>query len=438
MNDFRFYKEYTNRALELQQEAEKQRLARAAIKHETADKLWNKNFSLYWLGLASAALGDALIYIALPFLVLDISNSPKALATTILLGSLPRFLGPVLGTLADRLHLKIPLTASTFLRTSLFIVVSYLALQGQLSQAMVYGAALLNGLITYFIFAAGSVLLPTLVSQSHLTRANSFIQGAMQGVPLIGLGLAGAMVATLGATVTILLATPLLAIFALLLPWMKFPASCQGSNSQGFLKDLESAAKFIRGDSRLSFLVITTFILNLTFNTVNVTMPVLMERLGQGARGYGLFEATLALGVLLGIGCVNLIGEKVPLVYKISIGKGLFGLGFVLFAFGTFSWFLCGALFLGLSLGFAEVASMTFSQLVIPDGMRGKVLGLKLSSGALGLTLGAWLGGQVVQHTELAYSVSAVAVFVLCIAWTLLNMQRGRTRGVNHRTQTMV
>jgi MFS family permease len=428
MNDLGFYKHYKNRALELQYIAARERLARAATPQTNI--LWNKNFLLYWLGIASAALGDALIYIALPFLVLDISGSPKALATTILLGSLPRFLGPVLGTLADRLHLKLPLTLATFLRTCLFIALSYLALQDQLSQTMIYGVALLNGLITYFVFAAGNVLLPTLVPQPQLTRANSFIQGAMQGLPLIGLGIAGAMVATLGSTMTILFATPLLVVFTLVLPWIKFPASRQNTPSQGFLKDLGSAAKFVRGDSRLSFLVITMLVLNATLNIVNVTTPVLMERLGQGARGYGLFEATLALGVLLGIACVSFIGEKIPLVYKISIGKGLFGIGFILLAFGGFSWLVGGAFLIGLALGFTEVAGTTFSQLVIPDGMRGKVLGLKLSSGALGLTLGAWLGGQVVQSTNLAYMVSAIFVIVLCLAWTLLNMQRGRTQNL--------
>jgi MFS family permease len=438
MNDLMFYKHYKNRALELQREAAQQRSARTATQTDTTDKLWNKNFSLYWLGIASAALGDALIYIALPFLILDISNSPKALATTILLGSLPRFLGPVLGTLADRLPLKIPLTVATFIRASLFIVIGYLALQQELSQWMIYGAALLNGLITYFVFSAGSVLLPTLVPQNQLARANSFTQAAMQGIPLIGLGVAGAMVAAFGSSLTILFATPFLAVFTVVIPFLTFPTRKRDHVKSSFARDLLSAATFIRKDSRLSFMVLTTLILNLTLNTVNVTMPVLMERLGQGARGYGLFEATLALGVLLGIGCVSLIGERVPLVYKVSIGKGLFGLGFVLLAFGSFSWFICGAFFLGLSLGFTEVAAMTFSQLIIPDGMRGKVLGLKLSSGALGLTLGAWLGGQVAQYTELAYTVSAVAVFILCVAWTLLNVQRGRTRGVNHRTQTMV
>ncbi|MGL4609999.1 MAG: MFS transporter [Trueperaceae bacterium] len=299
--------------------------------------------------------------------------------STLHFNSLPGFLGPVLGILADRLHLELPLTLTTFLRTGLFIVLSYLALRGQLSQEMIYGAALINGFITYFVFVAGNVLLPSLVPQTQLTKASSLIQGAMQGVPLIGLGLAGAMVAILGSTMTILLATPLLAIFTLVLPWIKFPATHQRDSTQGFSKDLGSAVRFIRGDSRLSFLVLSTLVLNTTLNIINVTIPVLMERLRQGAKGYGFFEAALAFSVFLGIACVNLVGEKIPLVYKISIGKGLFGVGFALLAFGSFSWFVGGTFVLGLGLGFTEVASMTLSQLVIPDGMRGKVLGLKLT-----------------------------------------------------------
>jgi MFS family permease len=430
MNDLGFYKHYKNRSLELQQEAARQRLTQTVTKDDSADKLWNRNFSLYWLGIASAALGDALIYIALPFLILDLSNSPKALATTILLGSLPRFLGPVLGTLADRLHLKIPLTLATLLRTSLFAVISYLALQQELSQWMIYGAALLNGLITYFVFAAGSVLLPTLVPQSQLARANSFTQAAMQGIPLVGLGVAGAMVATFGPDMTILLATPFLAIFTFLVPWITFPTLKQSGVKSSFTRDLLSAATFIRGDSRLSFLILSTLVLNATLNIVNVTMPVLMEHLGQGAKGYGLFEAALALGVLLGIACVSLVGNKISLVYKISVGKALFGLGFVLLALGSFFWFISGAFVFGIGLGFSEVAVMTFAQLIIPDGMRGKVLGLQLSSGALGLTLGAWLGGQVVQRTDLAYVLAAITAMLLCGAWTVLNVQREKTRGL--------
>jgi MFS family permease len=428
MNDFGFYRHYKNRSLELQQIAMQQRLARAATQDENTDNLWNRNFSLYWLGIASAALGDALIYIALPFLVLEISDNPRTLATTILLGSLPRFLGPVLGTLADRLHLKLPLTIATFVRASLFVTLSVFALNEQLSVGMIYGAALLNGLITYFVFSAGNVLLPTLVPQSQLTRANSFTQAAMQGIPLIGLGLAGALVATLGATITIFLATPLLALFTLVLPWIKFPNVRQHSTKPNFLKDLGSAANFIWSDSRLSCKVVTTLILNMTLNIINVTMPVLMERLGHGAKGYGFFEATLALGVLLGILLVNVVGKKLELPYQISVGEALFGLGFVFLAVGGFSWFLGGGLVIGVSLGFVEVAAMTFSQLIIPDGMRGKVLGLNMSSGALGLTLGAWLGGLVVYQPSLAYALSAVSVLLLCAVWTFINLQRGKTQ----------
>lgn len=174
-------------------------------------------------------------------------------------------------------------------------------------------------------------------------------------------------------------------------------------------------------------MVIATLILNLTLNIINVTMPVLMKDSGQGAGGYGLFEATLAFGMLLGIACIGLLGDKIPLAYKISFGIGLKGVGFLLLAFGGFSWFIVGAFVFGSGLGLSEVAVMTFAQRVIPDGMRGKVLGLHLSSGALGLTLGAWLGGQGIQHTELAYMLSAIATLILCVVWTFLNVQRDRT-----------
>ena len=202
----------------------------------------------------------------------------------------------------------------------------------------------------------------------------------------------------------------------------------QNNTTPSFLKDLVSAARFIRRDSRLSFLVLSTFVLNAALNIVNVTMPVLMERLGQGAKGYGFFEASLALGVLLGIVLVNIVGDKVSLIYKISLGKGLLGIGFVLLAFGSFSWFSGGAFVFGMGLGFSEVAVVTFAQLIIPDGMRGKVLGLQLSIRALGLTLVAWLGGQVVYQAGLAYAISAMVILLTCLAWTYLNVQRGKSR----------
>lgn len=160
--------------------------------------LWNRDFLAYWLGIALTALGDAFVLVALPFLVLEITGSPSALASVVLLSTLPRFLGPITGALADRWHLRLPLICSSLLRSSLLAALALLYLAGALPIWLIYLAAPLNGLLTSFIFAAGTVLVPNLVPRAQLGRANSFMQAALMGVPLLGLGVAGALVALLG------------------------------------------------------------------------------------------------------------------------------------------------------------------------------------------------------------------------------------------------
>jgi MFS family permease len=64
-----------------------------------------RSFWLYWSGLSLTALGDATVYVALPFLALATAAHPgsaEVVGLVVLAGSLPRFLGPLLGGLADR------------------------------------------------------------------------------------------------------------------------------------------------------------------------------------------------------------------------------------------------------------------------------------------------------------------------------------------------
>jgi hypothetical protein len=75
------------------------------------NNFWSRSFTAFLLGTAFSALADALAFVALPFLILEIASVPKALATAILFMALPRFLGPFIGTWVDRLQLKLPLVS---------------------------------------------------------------------------------------------------------------------------------------------------------------------------------------------------------------------------------------------------------------------------------------------------------------------------------------
>ncbi|HEX7003481.1 MAG TPA: MFS transporter [Trueperaceae bacterium] len=389
-------------------------------------RLWNRDYLAYLLGIALTALGDAFVLVALPFLVLELTDSPEALATAVLLGTLPRFLGPITGALADRLHLRIPLMTSSLLRATLFAGMALLYMDGSLPLWVVYGGAFLNGLLTSFIFAAGMVLVPNLVPRSELARANSFMQAALMGLPLVGLGAAGALVGVLGVGGTILVASPcLLALFGSA-ALIRFPPRPRQSEGLDFLGDMAAAGRYLLASAPLAFLLLMSLVLNACLNMLNVTMPVVMEETGRGAQGFGLFESSFSAGMLLGIAAVSVVARSLPARFQISVSQVFMALGLAILSLGGFTNYLGGGFVLGLGLGFSEVAAVTLLQLAVPDGMRGKVLGIVFTANALGLAIGAWLAGVLVGVVPMSaiYLVGAGTVAVIAVAWTLLHIQQ--------------
>jgi MFS family permease len=390
-------------------------------------RLWNRNFMAYWAGSACAALGDAFLFVALPFLVLDLTGSARALATVVLLGTLPRFLGPLTGALADRLSLRVPLIVTGVARALLFAALALAAMADALPVWVVFGAALLNGTLTSFTFAAGMVLVPNLVPRPELARANSLMQAAFMGVPLLGLGLAGALVGSVGAGAAILVASPFLLALAVAATTMAFPAMDDRKGRMRILADTIEAGRYLLGSAPLAFVLVMSLVLNAALNLLNVAMPVLMERTGRGAQGYGLFESMLSTGLLLGILAVNVLARKVAPRYQISLAQVVMAAGFAVLAAGGFQAHLAGGLILGLGLGFSEVAAVTLLQLAVPDGMRGKVLGIIFTVNAVGLVAGAWLAGVLVERSTMSpiFLTGSATILLSALVWTVLHV-RGR------------
>jgi hypothetical protein len=113
-------------------------------------------FRLYLSGLATTAVAGALLFVALPFIVLGASGGPGAV---VLAASLPRFLAPVLGTLADRLPGRTVLAGSALLRAALPAGVAPLVHFGQTSIPLLSVFAFLNALPAPLSFMAGSDLM---------------------------------------------------------------------------------------------------------------------------------------------------------------------------------------------------------------------------------------------------------------------------------------
>lgn len=186
----------------------------------------------YLTGMASAALGDAILSIAVPYVTLSLTGGggAQAIGSVVLAGTLPRFFGPLLGSVADRTppHLIFFLTSA--LRALAVAGCGLLLLNGLLPLAGLMALAFVNGLLATLAYAAGSAFVPRLVASGDLPRANSLSSGAMMGLPLVGYGLGGTLLHVLGHAGTLLSSVPLFVLFAILSLWLpRLPAAAQSA-----------------------------------------------------------------------------------------------------------------------------------------------------------------------------------------------------------------
>ena len=356
-------------------------------------RLLNPALALYLAGLSGTALADAILTVALPFVVLAAGGTAAGLGLVALCASLPRFAALLLGALADRLPLRPLVVTAAVLRTLLVLGVGGYALSGG-SQVGVFAVfALLNGTLVALTLTSGYVVVPRLVAEAQRPQGNSLVSGTSQGVQLLGYGLGGLLVHWIGGGPTLLLAAPLYLLLALVAALLSaYQESPTAARHLPLLRDLADGWQLVRRQRLLLFNLGLTFLLNLTLNVLNVRGPLFAQTVGRGALDYAWLEGLFSGGVLLGILAVWLLRRSTVrvqfLVALVVSTLGLLGHGVAQLP----AWFAASAV-TGLGIGLLDVTSMTQLQQLVPDGLRGRVTGLSMSLAACGLSLGALVGG---------------------------------------------
>src|SRR5438105_12079298 len=112
-------------------------------------------FRKLWLATALSLFGDFFNYVAMAWLVLQLTGSSLALGTVLLVQALPRaVLMLVGGALADRLSSRMTMLGSMGLRAVLVAALAVFALTGRIQIWEVYGFAAMFGIVDAFFMPA--------------------------------------------------------------------------------------------------------------------------------------------------------------------------------------------------------------------------------------------------------------------------------------------
>ncbi|MEZ4556773.1 MAG: MFS transporter [Caldilineaceae bacterium] len=273
--------------------------------------------------------------------------------------------------------------ASNLLRMVLVATMAALVFTQSLALWMIYGFALVFGLIDAFFWPASIAIVPQLLPPSMLQGANALVQGTAQASLLLGPVLAGFAIGALGGQtgaaagdatpglrgIGVVLAFDALTFLAsavtlwlLRVPRTSSAADTGDDERSRILCSCTAgrAGDCVAGCPFAQLCLISAAINFLVNGPIDVGIPVLADaRLAGGAAAFGIMMSALGGGSLTGMLLAGSLPRPAPrrgplLLTIIS----LLGVGLIILAFTTRTWMGAAAAFvMGISSGYVNISS---------------------------------------------------------------------------------
>jgi predicted MFS family arabinose efflux permease len=371
-------------------------------------------YPAFFLAATLARLASDMFAVAVVLLVLDRTGRPGLAGAVVAATTLPSVLtGPVLGAWLDRTRRRRPALASNqvLLGASLLAI---LAAAGRTPGWVLLLLAALAGLTGPLATGGYTSMIPLLVPERLLPRANALEAASFNGAAVAGPATAGAVAAALGPGTAVLLEAVLagLAVVAIArLPRVAVPAEH---------REASLAATIRQG---LRHLARTPVLRGVTAATAvglggtglfTLALPFWAERLGAGQAGAGYLWAALEAGGIVGALVAARLGPTWPPQRVVLAGLGLSGLAIAVWPLArSFPVALALVGLAGVVDGPAFAATFATRQRWSPPALRGQIFTTAASLKIGAFAVGAALSGPAVDRAGVEGTLLVVAAVQL-------------------------
>lgn len=381
----------------------------------------NRDFRrLLAAGLISQT-GDWAVSTGLAYHVYTLTGSTLATAVMLLLSRLPDVvLGPVAGVLADRWDRRRLLVGADLLLAAGLLPLLLVREPGQVW--IVYAVALWTGVLSTVLYPAQRALVPQLVAEAQLVRANALHGQSAQAARLVGALAGGVAVGAGGLAAVVWIDVASFVLSALLLAGLRTRGHAPAVAPRFGLR-LERAARPL-----LVYMMITGLGEGV-FGTL--VAPFVADVLDGRGDAYGLFLSVQAVGGIAGgLAVAAWLGNAAPRAL-LGWGAVTFGLAdLALFTYPLVSSALWPAFVLiavaGVPAAAAGAGFVTMTQTVTAAERRGAVFGLLGSAHAATALLGTALAGLLGDVLGIVATLCVHAAGLVTAGLLALRLLRAR------------
>ena len=380
------------------------------------------HFRYYWLALLAGVTGhQMLLNFTMGWLVFSITNEERSLAYLGVAIALPALALNLLGgVLADRFEPKFLVAAAQATSATVVALLATLVLIDHVEVEVwhILVAAVLIGAAQAFDQPSRSSVFPRLVERDHIVNAVAMESIVWNGVRVLGPILAGFMIDGLSIAASMFFSAGTFYVLGLVVSLLKLrerpPATGQVARqiSEGF--------RYVRGHTLFSLILLLTFS-NSMFGMAYIhLMPSFAkEVLDVGAGKIGYLLGASGVGAILGTMIIANLKDHHPKGLVILGGAILYGVALILFSVtawqNQYKLSMVMLFLVGVSNSLYLVGGMSVMQQLVPDRLRGRVMGMYAMTWSLA-PLGMTQAGFVAHYFGASVAVAAGAVVILGVA----------------------
>ena len=389
----------------------------------------NKNFSILLFGRLITNFGDSIYSIATLTLIYTLTKSTFYSGITLFLILFTAILQIFISPIISKFDVKTFLIISQLLQAIILLVITYLICVNKLQITTLIIFIVCISFINQIVYPIQLSLLPKIVKQQELVKANSLFSIAYQGSDALFNSIGGFIITVFGTIFAFIINSFTFFVNSILFIFLSDDLSknekTTNSTQENYLSKLSSGIK-IWNKPLLKPLLIGIIIINFSTSSLLTVLPEYSET----SYFYGILLSASGLGILIGAFLSN---TQILKNIRLSILYTTFTLGIAL-SWGTlsilnnnsitnriinFSLFLFGWILIGI----LNTYSQTMIQCIISkdklDVAMSTMIGLSIAFTPLGALIAGIL--SIKYNTKTIIIITSLLIFCVFLFWLFNN-----------------
>ena len=388
----------------------------------------NKNFSILLFGRLITNFGDSIYSIAILSLIYTLTKSTFYSGITLFLISFTAILQIFISPIISKFDVKKFLIISQLIQAIILLVITYLIFINKLHITTLIIFIVCISFINQIVYPIQLGLLPKIVKQQELVKANSLFSIAYQGSDALFNSIGGFIITIFGSIYAFIINSLTFFINSVLFIFLSSDLSKNEktiTTQENYLSKLSSGIK-IWNKPLLKPLLIGIIIINFSTSSLLTVLPEYSET----SYFYGILLSTSGLGILIGAFLSN---TQILKNIKLSILYTTFTLGIALswetlsilnnnsiinkiinFSLFLFGWILIGIL---------NTYSQTMIQCIVSkdklDVAMSTMIGLSIAFTPLGALIAGIL--SIKYNTKTIIIITSLLIFCFFLFWLFNN-----------------